>query len=459
MTLQPSTKLFNTGSKIVRMITEHHHLAFFVGGVVRNMLLKRESDNIDIATDAVPDEVERMMKAAGYKPKPVGKKFGTILIIADSIPVEITTFRAEGRYSDNRHPDQVQFIKDYLADAKRRDFTINALYYDPIKKQIFDPTNGQKDLKSKLIKFVGDPKKRIDEDALRMLRGVRLATQLGFKIEKNTFAAIKTRAKYIQGISGERVRMELDKILSSDAASDGLKLLQQTGLLRFIIPEFEKLKTVTHHSKKYHLEGDIATHLFKAVEILKIKNLALSYAALFHDTGKVLKPQKVYEGKDWKYSFKGHVQLSGEIFQAFAQKFKVSNEIKKTVLFLIAEHDNRQWFLAQSERKQIEFMLKQTQPELLVELWRADSGANLRYEDGKLVWGTSRVMPTAMKILRLISKTKKHFEKLASGELVMKYSHLKPGRELGQKILDVKIQIVLGKIKNETDLKKFLQDK
>ncbi len=455
MNQQPSDKLFKSGLKIVRLLSQQKHLAFFVGGVVRNMILKRNSDNIDIATDATPDEVEKILKRAKLPSKAVGKKFGTILTVIDGITTEITTFRAEGRYSDNRHPDQVQFIKNYLDDAKRRDFTINALYFDPITKQIFDPTNGQKDLKAKLIRFVGDPRKRIDEDALRMLRGVRLATQLGFKLEKNTFAAIKTRAKYIQGISSERIKGELDKILLSKNRGEGLRLLQHVGLLKFIIPEFEILQHVIHHSSKYHLEGAVSIHLIRAAELVKIYNLSIIYAALFHDIGKVINPQKIQEGKTWKYSFKGHVKLSGELFEKFAKKYKFPREQKNEILFLISEHDNRKWFLNSNPETQIKFMLAQTNPEFLVEIWRVDSAANLRYEDGQKVWGTSAVLPIANQIINKIKNAKKYFH-LAGGSLIMKYSNFKPGKELGRKVEEIKIQIVLGKIRSEDDLRKYL---
>ena len=287
------TKLDRAGMKVVQLLQAQAFQAFWVGGIVRNQLigkkLKVKSDNIDIASDATPDQVERILNQAKVHNKPVGKKFGSILAIVDGEKIEITTFRSEGRYSDNRHPDRVEFIQDYLIDAKRRDFTINALYFDPIKKQLYDPVGGISNLKSRILKFVGDPKKRIDEDALRMLRGVRLATQLGFKLEKNSFAAIKTRAKYIQGISGERIKAELDKILLSKNRVSGLRLLQASGLLRFIAPEISALNKVSHKSKTYHLEGNVFEHTLLVLEALKKKNLPLMYSAIFHDSGKVSK--------------------------------------------------------------------------------------------------------------------------------------------------------------------------
>ena len=260
------------GLKAIQMLNKADFQAFWVGGIVRNILMKRESDNIDIATDATPEQVEEALNKAGIKNKPVGKKFGSILaLVTTSLPrhkvgasllegennlkatIEITTFRAEKRYSDNRHPDQVEFIRDYLQDAKRRDFTINTFYFDPVQKFLYDPAKGMEDIKLKLLRFVGDPRKRIDEDALRMLRGVRLATQLGFKLEKNSFAAIKTRAKYLQAISVERIKAELDKILLSDNRVNGIKLLDEVGLLKFIIPELVLLKGFgRRHVQPYH---------------------------------------------------------------------------------------------------------------------------------------------------------------------------------------------------------------
>lgn len=453
MSPQPFDKLYNAGLKIARLLTKNGNAAFFVGGIVRNNLLKLKSDNIDIATDATPDLVEKILSSVGIKVKPIGKKYGSILAIVNDFPIEITTFRAEGRYSDNRHPDQVKFIDDYQIDAKRRDFTINALYFDPIKKETQDPVNGVKDIKGKLLRFVGNPKKRIDEDGLRMLRGVRLATQLGFKLEKNSFAAIKTRAKYIQEISGERVKAELDKILSDKNRVEGIKLLDKTGLLKFIIPEVEKLKKVFHLSKFYHLEGDVFTHSLKAIELLKIHDLDLIYATLFHDIGKVIKPQKVFQNNEWKFSFKGHIQMSSEIFLKFASKFRFPYRNSVLINWLILHHDDRRQFRELDEAGQIKYLFA-SNIELLLELWRVDSLANLKSIKGQRTNVLSHSYTIAQKLLAKI-KAVKNFD-LASGDRIMKYSKIGPGKHLGEKISDVKVQIVLGKIRNITELKSYL---
>jgi len=443
------------GEKIVKLLARDGWQAFFVGGIVRNKILKRPSDNVDIATDATPDAIEAILQKTGIKPKPIGKKYGSILAIVDTVPVEITTFRSEGRYSDNRHPDQVEFIKDYLHDAKRRDFTINALYFDPISKKIFDPTNGLKDMKGKLLRFVGDPKKRIDEDALRMLRGVRLATQLGFKFEKNTFAAIKTRAKYIQGISGERVKAELDKILLSENRVLGLKLLKQTGLLKFISPELDGLDKISHKSRLFHLEGSIFDHTMLCLEVIKKESdLDLIYATLFHDAGKISTGQRKFKRGEWAISFPGHQEVSAEIFRKFAIKYKFPRKNSGLIHWLIQSHDDWKFFAPElQEKKAIRLLLDPRYP-ILLKLWLADKGGNIR----KNTSTSNQIKGGAIaeKMFNVVMKKKSLLDKLATGDLIMKYSKLKPGKQLGAKIDDVKIQIVLGNIKNERDLKKFL---
>jgi tRNA nucleotidyltransferase (CCA-adding enzyme) len=420
-----SSKLEKAGLKIAKFLQDQGFKAFWVGGVVRDNLLKKQSDNLDIATDATPDQVERILKENKIYNKPVGKQFGSILAIVDGQKIEIITFRKEARYSDKRHPDQVEFIKDFLDDAKRRDFTINAFYFDPIKKELYDPANGMKDLKGKLLRFVGDPRKRIDEDALRMLRGVRLATQLDFKLEKNSFAAIKTRAKYIQGVSGERIKAELDKILNSSNSEVGLRLLHQLGLLKFISLELDSLTKVFHKSKIYHLEGDGFTHALLVLKALKVNNLMLKYAALFHDVGKINTAKKVLKSEGSVNSFKGHEQESLDIFGKFATKLKFSRLETKIISWLIQHHDEKMDFYDMSEEQKVKFAF---QPNfyLLLDLWQADL-------NGNLVNGTHNdwfrkprfeAYTIGLKLLKVISKKTELIKQLANGKVIMKFSNL-----------------------------------
>lgn len=445
-----------SGLKIAKLLQAKGFKAFYVGGFARDMLLKRESDNIDIATDATPEQVEKILSKNKFNHKPVGKKFGSILAIIDGFKIEITTFRAEGYYSDNRHPDQVQFIKDYLADAKRRDFTVNALYYDPITKQTFDPTNGVKDLRLKLLRFVGDPKKRIDEDALRMLRGVRLVTQLGFKLEKNSFAAIKTRAKYIQGVSGERIKAELDKILLSKNRVAGMRLLDEIGLLRFIIPETVAIKTFSHKSKMYHLEGTIFDHTVLALSKVREPDLDLLYAILFHDMGKPNKAKWVLKTEGWVFSTKGHADVGAEIFLKFADRLKFSRSDIKNIEWIIRNHMLMFDFWNMKAAKQIAIAENPNFSKLMSH-WGYDEEGTVRakqVDDHHKKYLKS--LSIGKKLLSALKLKKDLLARLANGNTIMRHSKLKPGRELGFKIQDVKVQIVLGKIKKELDLKKFL---
>ena len=464
---KPKTKIDSAAIKAVKLLQSKGFQAFWVGGIVRNILLKRNSDNVDIATDAKPDEIENIFSQAGFNTKIIGKQFGSIIVIIDSVLVEITTFRSEGRYSDKRHPDRVEFIGDYLKDAKRRDFTVNALYFDPVKKELFDPANGLKDLKGQLLRFVGDPKKRIDEDALRMLRGVRLATQLGgfsagggpasgWKLEKNSFAAIKTRAKYIQGISGERVKAELDKILLSENRAKGLRLLQAIGLLKFISPELDALKKVFHKSKFYHLEGDVLAHTLLVVEALNLSDLNLKYAALFHDVGKISTAKRVLKPEGWVNSFKGHVIESVRIFKQFADKYHFPRKDKNLITWLIAQHDQKKVFFNSKPEQQVSFAM-QNHFDLLLDIWQADNEGNVKKPENN--WyrkPRQAAYKLGLALLNKIGIRNKLIAKLARGGLIMKYGQLKPGQIVGQKIDEVKVRIVLGRIKNEKDLKNYL---
>ena len=461
-----NTDLEKAGLKVVKLLKASNYQAFWVGGIVRNNLLKRKSDNIDIATDATPDQVEKILLKQKIKIKPVGKQFGSILAILNIFPIEITTFRSESCYSDNRHPDQVEFIKDYLNDAKRRDFTINALYFDPVTKELFDPTGGIKDLKDKLLRFIGDPKKRIDEDALRMLRGVRFATQLGFsavggpasgwKFEKNSFAAIKTRAKYIQQISGERVKAELDKILLSEKRVGGLILLDKSGLLKFIVPQIERIKNFSHKSKLYHLEGTIFDHTLLALSKAKNEGLDMLYAILFHDIGKPETGKKVLKEEGWVISTKGHAQASADIFIRFAKKLRFPRINTYRIEWLIRNHMHMVDFATMNVSKQLD-LANNPAFGLLLKHWQYDEIATKRknyLDDHHKKFLKS--LRAGKKLLKIFLQKKKLIAKYAKGAVVMRVKKLEPGPKVGEMVNKVIVGIVLGKIKNERDLKRYL---
>src|SRR5437660_3067202 len=221
-----------TATEIVRRLQQAGFAAFWVGGCVRDFLLGREPGDYDIVTAALPEQVEQLFA----RTIAVGKKFGVIVVLEGEHQFQVATFRAEADYQDGRRPNQVTF-GDARADALRRDFTVNGLFYDPVQKLSHDWVGGEADLRAKIIRTIGSPVERFAEDHLRMLRAVRLAAQLGFQIESRTMAAIKTQAASIRHVSAERIRDELVKLFSPPHAATGLDLLRVSGLLDHFLPE------------------------------------------------------------------------------------------------------------------------------------------------------------------------------------------------------------------------------
>jgi len=219
--------------EIIKRLQGEGFTALLAGGCVRDMLLGRQAKDYDVATNALPENVIRLFK----RTLKVGAKFGVVIVMIEGQQVEVATFRTEAGYADGRHPSKVQFA-DPAEDASRRDFTINGMFYDPLQKKVIDYVGGQVDLKKKLVRTIGRPAERFGEDYLRMLRAVRFATQLGFKIEDKTWSAICETAKNITKISGERIAMELEGILVDPNRSLGTKLLIKCGLAEVIFPNF-----------------------------------------------------------------------------------------------------------------------------------------------------------------------------------------------------------------------------
>jgi len=290
--------------QIVERLQRTGFAAFWVGGCVRDFLLGREPGDYDIATDAVPDEIERLFP----KTIAVGRKFGVMVVVEQGEQFQVATFRAESDYQDGRHPNQVSF-GDPQADATRRDFTINGLFYDPVRQTLRDWVGGEADLRARVIRTIGKPEARFAEDHLRLLRAVRFAAQLGFEIESETLAAVRTLAPKIRTISAERVRDELVKLFKpgqavlcppreeagygahgvarpATIASRGLELLHETGLLAEILPEIAAC-LACEQSPDYHPEGNVFNHLcLMLAQLPADAHPLLPWAVLLHDVAK-----------------------------------------------------------------------------------------------------------------------------------------------------------------------------
>jgi len=322
---------------IVRKLREHGYQAFLVGGCVRDLLLGREPADYDVATDATPDEVVRIFPET-YA---VGAQFGVVLVPlpkdsasqGENDTVEVATFRTDIGYSDGRHPDQVRYSKNPREDVERRDFTINGLLLDPIKNEVLDFVGGLDDLKQKIIRTIGDPHRRFDEDKLRMLRAVRFAARFGYTIESATFTAIRERAAQIHQVSRERIRDEILKMLTEGRAKPAFELLDETGLLEQILPEIKKMQGVPQ-PPEYHPEGDVWIHTLLLLDGLPSdcsKTLALG--ALLHDVGK----PPTFQVLD-RIRFNQHAEVGTRMAEEICRRFRMSNEDTEQVCALVANH-------------------------------------------------------------------------------------------------------------------------
>jgi len=309
--------------------------SYLVGGCVRDFLLEKNPKDWDLTTSAKPEEIQKIFPESIYE-----NKFGTVAIKTDSKNpilkiVEATTFRKEGKYTDKRHPDEITFAKNIEEDLSRRDFTINALALDISgkKRKIVDPFGGEKDLEKKIIRAVGNPKERFEEDALRLMRAVRFAAQLGFSIEKETLQAIKEKSGLIEFVSEERIRDEFVKLLMTERAHEGVQQLQKTGLLKHIWPELVNGIDVTQN--KHHIYT-VYEHNIRSFEYAVKKNfpLHIRVASLLHD---VAKPQSK-RGEGLNCTFYGHQILGERMALKMLDKLRFPKEITEKVALLIREH-------------------------------------------------------------------------------------------------------------------------
>lgn len=317
---------------------------YIVGGAVRDYCLGKPNSDYDFTTDALPEDVKKLFK----KVIPTGIKHGTVTVLFQNNSFEVTTFRTESNYSDSRHPDSIEFVKNLEEDLKRRDFTINALAVKLPNKKIIDLHGGIKDLKDKVIRCIGEPKQRFEEDALRMMRACRFSAKLNFEIEEKTFDAIKSLKENIKLVSIERINEEFTRILNSPYPRRGIEALRESGLLQIILPELTNCINVEQLG--FHHE-DVYNHCLSTLEAAVYKNYSFEVrlAALLHDIGKPatrkleqqqqqLQNQQQQQLQNQHYTFYNHEKVGAKIAQKLLRRLKFSNaQIEKT-LILIENH-------------------------------------------------------------------------------------------------------------------------
>jgi len=324
-------KMDQTVNEIIRIIEKNNEEAYIVGGCIRDTIMDKNPKDWDVATSALPNQVVNFFERTEFKTIDLSKKHGTIVLIKDGKAYEVTTFRVEEEYTDHRHPDEVRFVKDLERDLKRRDFTMNALAYSE-SKSLVDLFDGVTDIKNKIIRCVGNPIKRFNEDALRILRGVRFSSQLDFEIENRTFEAMKKKINLIEFISMERIQNEFNKIILSNQPSKGLLQLKTIGALERIIPELKKTYNFNQCNPNHHL--DVFEHSLEVLEHTP-KELSLRLAAIFHDVGK---PDTFFKDDSGIGHFYDHEKKSLEIAEGILKRMKYSNEIIEKTLIIIDEH-------------------------------------------------------------------------------------------------------------------------
>jgi poly(A) polymerase len=313
-----------TALEVVRRLRAAGHVAYYAGGSVRDLLRGQVPKDIDIATDARPEAVQKIFS----RTYAVGAHFGVIVVLENGFQFEVATFRSDGVYLDGRRPNEVHFATAE-EDAARRDFTINGMFFDPEAGKVIDFVGGRADLEARLVRAIGDPAQRFTEDRLRILRAVRFATVLEFEIEPVTWDAVLAQAPTISEISAERVREELVRIFLSPLRVRGWDLLDASGLMRVILPELEAMKGCAQ-PPQFHPEGDVFTHTRIMLDLLpETASLPLVLSVLFHDIGK---PPTSSVDQDGRIRFNGHDRVGAEMTEAIMQRLRFSRaEIDATV--------------------------------------------------------------------------------------------------------------------------------
>ena len=355
----------NAAREICAVLRKDGFRALLAGGCVRDMLLGRTPQDYDVATNARPEEVMKRFP----KTIAVGAKFGVVIVVRDEGFFEVATFRADGPYLDGRHPSSVTFTEEEQ-DAQRRDFTINAMFYDPERDTVLDYVGGQADLEVHILRAVGDPECRFEEDHLRLLRAVRFASRLEYQIEADTFAAMCALAEQVLSTSAERIRDELLKMLTEGHADAAFRLLECTGLLEPILPEVAAMRGVEQPAA-FHPEGDVWEHtLLLLAQLPYGVSPTVAVAALLHDVGKP--PTQTFEDR---IRFNLHEKAGARITEKICRRLRMSNNDTCRIVWLVENHMRLKDFMNMRKHRRIRFAREEGFDELLL-LCRMDALAS-----------------------------------------------------------------------------------
>ena len=412
-------KLPNQVKNILDKFKKNNFQIFIVGGAVRDLLMGKQVSDWDFTTEAKPDQILALFPEGFYD-----NKFGTVGIPVKTEIYEITTMRKEGNYRDFRHPTEIGWTNKIEEDLARRDFTINAMALSA-DGNIVAPFDGQDDIKNKIIRAVGDPNKRFKEDALRLMRAVRIATELEFDIEKNTFEAIKKNAHLLGEIANERVRDELFKILASMNPYMGIVKLREAGILQIILPELEKCFGIVQEGPKHDRVYDIGEHSLLTLKHTPSTDPLVRMATLFHDIGKV---NTVKTDSSGNVTFYNHDVVGGKIILKLAKRFNLSKKQTDKLYRLV------RWHLFTVDENQTDSAIRRFIKNVGVENI-ADMMA-LRIGD-RLGGGTQKAVSWRMekfqeRIKQVLKKPFSISDLKVNGNDVMEILHIKPGPKVGE---------------------------
>lgn len=440
-----------TSIAIIKVLKKAGHEAYWAGGCVRDMLLGIKPKDFDIVTSAKPEEIEKLLEHT----IPVGKKFGVILAVKGGHTFEVATFRSDAGYSDGRRPDAVQFT-NAQEDAKRRDFTINALFYDPIKDRIFDYVGGQKDMQDRLIRFIGKPDDRIREDHLRILRAVRFKNSYDMQYHPETYLAIKKHVKLTKKIARERIADELNKMIIGKNAGRAFEELFEIGALEIIMPELCRLKGLAQ-PLQYHQEGDVWDHSLRALDSLtqeegdpnplpeKEPSLALKWATLFHDIGKY----ETFSQDNERIRYNHHAETGADTSRKILKRLCFPAQIIDRVDWLVRHHMMVVPLLEMPDARRRHWFLQPGFEELL-EVYHADA-RGIKPMDLSAYEKIKKLYHHEIAVLKLMPK------QLISGKDVMKILNMKEGKRVGEILAEIREKQLAGELKNAANVRKFLK--
>ena len=365
MLRKPDSDEYRSAVRIVGALQDGGYRTMMAGGCVRDMLLGRKPKDYDIATEARPRKVNQFFD----RTVEVGRQFGVMRVLLDGREYEVATFRSESDYTDGRHPDRVEFCAP-KKDAQRRDFTINGMFWDPVREEVIDHVGGREDLRRGIVRTIGEPRDRFREDHLRLLRAIRFAARLGFELEHETRAAVEELAPLVLDVAPERLAQEMEVILTDEHPAGALKLMDKTGLLTRIFPELAEMKGC-EQPNNYHPEGDVFVHTLLAVDKLgRHPDFELALGTLLHDVGK---PEAAR--REGPCNFRNHTKIGERMARRVCERLRLSNRQTERVCWLVRWH-----LYFKDAKKMKDSTLKRLFAkdgfEQLAELHRADSLAS-----------------------------------------------------------------------------------